>query len=58
MGQASACNEADYDVGGYCRATGNGKCGIVPPVVPLDLMGVMQFLKIWSEDGVNEDVEE
>jgi hypothetical protein len=28
------------------------------PVGPLELMEVTQFLRIWSEDGVNEDVEE
>ena len=28
------------------------------PVGPLELMEVTQFLRIWSEDGVNEDVGE
>ena len=58
MGQASIRDEANYHVGRYFRATGNGKCGIVPPAEPFDLMEMMQFLRIWSEDGVNEDVEE
>lgn len=58
MGQASICDEANYHVGRYFRATGNSKCGIVPPAGPLDLMEMTQFLRIWSEDGVNEDVEE
>ena len=58
MGQASIRNETNFHVGGHCRATRNSKCGIVPPAGPLDLMEVMQFLRIWSEDGVNEDVEQ
>jgi len=58
MGQASIRDEADYHVGRYFRATGNGQCGIVHPAGSLDLMEMMQFLRMWSEDGVNEDVEE
>lgn len=58
MGQASVCNEANYHVGGHFRATGNSKCGIASPAGPQDLMDMTQFLRIWSEDGVNEDVEE
>jgi hypothetical protein len=31
---------------------------IVSPAGPYDLMEMTQFLRIWSEDGVNENVEE
>ena len=58
MGQASICDEANRHIGRYCRATGDGKCGIVPPTGPSDLMEMMQFLRIWSEDGVNEEAGE
>ena len=58
MGWASICDETNFHAGRYFRAAGNGECGTGHPGGPLDLMEVTQFLRIWSEDGVNEDVEQ